>query len=58
MALYCIQQLADGCVIIDVETGNVIRIDDEPQVGLSLEEAVDVVALLYRIESHKPARLN
>ena len=50
--------LADSWAVINVETGDVARVDEVQQVGLSTKDAADIVSLLNRIEAHRPARLN
>ncbi len=56
--LYAIRPLGERWAIIDVRTGDIIRFNEELQVGLSVYEALDVVELLSQIEAGKPARLN
>ena len=56
--LYAIRPLGETWAIIDARTGDIIRFNEAPQVGLSVDEALDVVDLLCRMEADKPARLN
>ena len=58
MPLYAMRLLADSWAVINIETGDVARIDEIQQVGLSTKDAADIVSLLNRIEAHRPARLN
>ena len=52
-ARYDINNAVNGCYVYDVETGEPAKVNDRPQIGMSLEDADDLADLLNHLHVEK-----